>query len=113
MTPLAAIVARSSDDELRATRRLLHRAFLGRDRLGWPTLNPFSRRAADPDLGEPVILAAACLEISAELERRRAALPCLPCRGTVEQDAVLAGTALEPIGAPGPVPSAAVTAGGS
>lgn len=94
MTALERMLALATDDQLRATRRLLHRAYLGRERLGWPTLNPFEGRrrgllahfqGPEYDLGAPVLLAAACLEISAELGRRQAALPCLPCLAEVEQ----------------------------
>lgn len=85
--PLATVLAQSTDDELRATRRLLHRAWMGRDRLGWPSLNPFARWRPSPDPGdlrEPILVAAACLEISDEIERRGIGLPCYPCQASLE-----------------------------
>lgn len=94
MSALEQLLGVATDDQLRATRRLLHRAYLGRDRLGWPTLNPFAtwrglfaERQGElrHELGEPDLLPAMCLEISAELTRRSAALPCLPCEAQVSQ----------------------------
>lgn len=88
MSALDELVAAASDGQLRATRRLIHRAYLGRDRLGWPTLNPFEswrglfsdrHQPVLHDLGEPDILLAACLEISAELVRRGTGRGCVPC----------------------------------
>lgn len=88
VTALEQLITEASDGQLRATRRLLHRAYLTRDRLGWPTLNPFEtwrglfsdrRQPVLHELGEPELILALCLELSAELVRRGAALPCLPC----------------------------------
>lgn len=63
--PLAAAIASSSDAELEATRRLLHRAGANRRRLGVPMIGQV---LDDP---WPPILAATCLEICDELTRRR------------------------------------------
>lgn len=86
--PLGIVLAAATDDDLRATRRLLHRAYVGRHRLGWPSLNPFSWSriplGPTPDLGEPILVAAACLEISQEIERRGIGLPCYPCQAVLE-----------------------------
>jgi hypothetical protein len=113
---LAELIAAASDGQLRATRRLVHRAYLSRDRLGWPTLNPFEswrglfsdrRQPVIHDLGEPDILLAACLEISAELVRRGAALACLPC------EAQLAPSLVGRLPANGPEPVASSAASGT
>lgn len=91
--PLAAMLAIASDEELIATRRLLHRAYLGSDRLGWPSVGwPGFFRPPLRDLGTPRLLTAACLEISNELVGRGSALPCLPCAATVGDSVVLVDT---------------------
>lgn len=64
-SPLATAIASSSDAELEATRRLLHRAGENRRRLGIPMIGQV---LDDP---WPPILAAACIEICDELTRRR------------------------------------------
>lgn len=111
MTALAQLLEVATDDELRATRRLIHRAYLAHERLGWPSVNPFdpARDAAArrPVIGDPVLLAAACLEVTEELERRGAAKPCLPCRAEVAQS--LRGRPT----APAMVPVGSVVASGS
>lgn len=63
--PLARAIAASSDAELEATRRLLHRAGENRRRLGIPMIGQV---LDDP---WPPILAATCVEICDELTRRR------------------------------------------
>lgn len=71
---LAAEIADRPDDELRATVRLLHRAYASRVRLGWD----------DALRGQPVLLAAMCLTITCELVRRgSSAFACAPCAATV------------------------------
>lgn len=91
-SPLAAAIAASSDVDLEATRRLLHRAGASRRRLGTPMIGQV---LDDP---WPPILAATCVEICDELTRRRG--PglgrCVACLS----DVPLAGPAVPP--GPGP-----------
>jgi hypothetical protein len=119
--PLATVLAQSTDDELRATRRLLHRAWMGRDRLGWPSSNPFARHfrkpfavSDEPPSSEPALVAAACLEISDEIERRGIGLPCYPCQATLEHLPVPPVTAGSTVAHYKPVPSlpASTSSGG-
>lgn len=105
--PLAAALAASSDAELEATRRLLHRAGEHRRRLG---IMPMVGQVLDDPW--PPILAAACLEICDELTRRRG--PgigrCVACLS----DVALFGSAVTdgpgPSGQP-PAPGQAVASG--
>lgn len=70
---LAEVAAATSTDELRAARVLLHVA--GQRRRG-------DRQISEPPY--PPLLAAACLELSAELARRGETFgPCPPCVATV------------------------------
>lgn len=99
-SPLATAIASSSDAQLEATRRLLHRAGENRRRLGIPMIGQV---LDDP---WPPILAAACIEICDELTRRRG--PglgrCVACL----TDVALTGSA----GDPGPGPSNQALASG-
>lgn len=107
-TALEQLIARASDDELRATRRYLHRAYQSRSRLGWPAVSPFGIHVREPRIGDPILLPALCIELSAELVRRGSALPCFPCQAEAEQALVPVVTvAAGP--RPGPVPSVAGT----
>lgn len=72
-TPLDAVLAADAVDDLRATVRLLHRAYTSRGRLGWTSE------------AEPALLAALCLTIGLELVRRGAtAMVCPVCAASLE-----------------------------
>lgn len=103
---LAAAIASSSDAELEATRRLLHRAGENRRRLGIPMIGQV---LDDP---WPPILAATCIEICDELTRRRG--PglgrCVACLTDVALFGSAVPSAPGPSGQP-PEPDQAVASG--
>ncbi len=73
MSTLGESLSIASVRDLRATYRFLHRAGQSRSRLGWS--------------GDwPPLVAAYCVELTAELVHRgEAAMICGPCQATVDQ----------------------------
>ena len=79
-TPVQPVLERASDDQIRDTVRLLHRAGASAWRLGWR------------DRDYPPIVAWLCWLLTSELARRGAApTACPPCAATLREAGLLEG----------------------
>lgn len=76
---LSAVLRRATDEQLRETVRLLHRAGASAWRLGW---------RGDEDY--PPLVAAVCWTLTSELAARGSApMACPPCEATLREAGLL------------------------